>query len=168
MVKFYVQVSPLFHVCRRYVSDVLSSSSAVSSLALGLWTALRRSFSCPSSPRRLVLRLACLCTSVSLGICPRGHGRFLMGFHELANESTDSQFQFLDRDAWRQPWFGHACLIIFLVAGHSREGEIPGSRILCGSRVLVSLGLVPGCAHHTCDCPADNSSRSLDVVEPHA
>ena len=89
----------LFCVFWRYVSDVLSSSSAVSSSALGLWTALRRSFSCPSSPRRLVLHFACLCTSVGLGICPRGQGRLLMGFHEL------------DRDAWRQPWFGHAFLI---------------------------------------------------------
>ena len=82
--KFYVQVSPLLRFWR-YVSDVSSSSSAVPSSALGL-----------------------LCTSVGLGICPRGQGRFLMGFHELANKSTDSQFQFLDRDAWRQPWFGHA------------------------------------------------------------
>ena len=58
-------------------------------------------------------------------------------------------------------------LIIFSVAGNSREGEIPSSPIPCGTRVRVSLGLVPGCARHTCDCPADNSSRSLDGVGLH-
>ena len=62
-----------------------------------------------------------LCGSRDLSSRPRS---FLDGlFHELANKSTDSQFQFLDRDTWREPWFGHAFLIIFLVAGNSREGD---------------------------------------------
>ena len=38
----------------------------------------------------------------------------------------------------------------FLTARNDREGEIPGSRIPCGTRVRVSLGVVLGCAHHTC------------------
>ena len=73
---------------RRWVCGLPSGGLSLALLRRDVWSSVLR----------------CLCTSVGLGICPRGQGRFLMGFQELANKSTDSQFQFLDRDAWRQPW----------------------------------------------------------------